>query len=57
MESLSTDWKEREISEVLGFVLMQFRKKNIRVFFCCPFLIPTLDLTPGFSSSPLASLF
>lgn len=49
MESLSTDWKEREISEVLGFVLMQFRKKKYQSILEIYFLLSFSDPHPGFN--------
>lgn len=63
METLSTNWKVKEISEVLVFVLMRLgiKKRKIKVSwrynFCCPFLILALGLTLGLPSPPFASLF
>lgn len=58
METLSTDWKDKEISEVLVFVLMQLGKKNkgiLEIYFLL--LNPSPDLTSGFLSSLFASSF
>lgn len=47
METLSTDWKDKEISEVLVFILMQLGKKNQRdlgdTFSVALFLSTSLD--------------
>lgn len=47
METLSTDWKDKEISEVLVFILMQLGIKNQRdlgdTFSVALFLSTSLD--------------
>lgn len=57
METLSTDWKDKEISEVLVFVLMQLGKNKGILEICFLLLSRSPDLTPGFLSSLFASSF